>query len=148
MLHFYSGVATTHGAAYVQGRTTAANNLGIGSAHAGLQALRERFHSSVAPLVDQADRDANSAKQSVDQGAEQGQQQPNQGDDVGMAPGDGTSEQSATTESLQAVIEQQRSVTEELKTQVSLDVAIPCLCCRQPFSHANNARVHRTCLNV
>ncbi len=117
----------------MQGRTAAANELVTGSAHAGLQALRERFHSSVAPLVDQADRDAASARQAVDPAAEQDQQQPNQGDDVGVGPEDGASEQAATTESLQAVNEQHRSVTEELKAQVSLDGAVPCLCCRQPI---------------
>lgn len=121
-----------HNAAHVQGQTAAANELVTGSAHAGLQALRERFHSSVAPLVDQADRGAASARQAVDQAAEQ-DQQPNQGDDVGVGPEDGASEQSATTEFLQAVNEQHRSVTEELKAQVSLDGAVPCLCCRQPI---------------
>lgn len=82
-------------------------------------ALRERFHSSVAPLVDQADRDAAFTRQAVDPAAEQDQQQPNQGDDVGVGPEDGASEQAATTESLQAVNEQHRSVTEELKAQVA-----------------------------
>ena len=118
-----------------------ANELVVGSAHAGLQALRERFHSSVAPLVDQADRDAASARQAVDQAAELDQQLPNQGDDVGVGPEDGASEQSATTESLQAVNEQHRSVTEELRAQVSLDGAVPCLCCRQPIPHASSARL-------